>query len=170
MSDEAVAREERDELEVAWRAWEAERSRRAEHLRHDARAVYRAVEGWQRVQTADGWEQTCDEAHESYRSGRFLIERLGAERYLDPELMAVLWGLRQALLAETGGTAAERMLVDLAVMAYHRALRLQGWAGNLEGLVEAEFFGEAGPSARFERRYGRESGLAVEERLQRLGE
>ena len=170
MSDEAVARDERDELEGAWRAWEAERSRRAERLRHDARAVYRAVEGWQRVQTAEEWERTCEEAHASYHSERFLIERLGAERYLDPELMAVLWGLRQALLAETGGTAAERMLVDLTVIAYHRALRLQGWAGNLESLIEAEFFGEAGPSARFEARSGRATGLVVEERLERLTE
>ena len=157
-------------LAAEWRAWEDERRRRYQQLQHDARAVYRAVEGWHRVDSPEDWERTCQEAREGYRSGRFLIERLGAERYLDPELMAVLWGLRQGLRAEGTGTAAEAMLVDLTVIAYHRALRLQGWAGNLEGLVEAEFFGEAGPSARFAGRYGRASGLVVEERLERLGE
>ena len=51
-----------------------------------------------------------------YDRGAFLIERLGAERYLDPPLMAVLLTLRRQLIDEEGATtAAEMMMVDCAV-------------------------------------------------------
>lgn len=174
-NDVATGREEPARIDDAalaarWQAWETERAERYAKLRHDARAVYRAMEGWARVTSPAEWERTREEARDGHASGRFLIERLGAERYLDPELMAVLWGLHQGLRAEGTGTAAEAMLVDLTVIAYHRALRLQGWAGNLESLIEAEFFGEAGPSAAFERRHGRASGLVVERHLERISE
>lgn len=157
-------------IEAQVRAQQAAADRRYQGLLHDARAVYRAMEGWHNVKTEADWLRLCAEARESYRSGRFLVERLGAERYLDPALMATLWGLRQALRAEGGGTAAEAMLADLTVVAYHHALRLQGWAGNFEALVEHEAFGAEGPAAKFGRRHGRVEGLQVEDRLQRLGE
>src|SRR5262245_23929732 len=99
-----------------------------EHLRRNARAVYRAVEGWSGVKSPDEWETVCSESNRAYRSGHFLIERLGAERFLEPTLMATLWGLRQSLLCELGkATAAEIMLVDMAVLTYYNALRVQGW-------------------------------------------
>ena len=169
MSDE-VAMPEANEIDAAWRAWQTERTRRVTQLRHDARAVWRSMEGWQRVETEEDWLRTVEKGAEASRSGRFLIERLGAERFLDPELMAVLWELRQGLLAEGTGTAAERMLVDLTVVGWYNALRVQGWIGDLALGVEHEFFGEEGPGARFDRRHGRAAGLVVEERLARLGE
>ena len=98
MSEGEVVPEEDRALEEAWEAYRAERQQRVTRMRHDARAVFRAVEGWQRVTTPEAWQETCLEAGKDYRSGRFLIEQLGAGRYLDPELMATLWGLRQ-----TGG-------------------------------------------------------------------
>lgn len=169
-SEDAITKEQADEIDAAWAAWRAERDRRVAQLRRDARAVYKAVAGWGRVEGEAGWVRTCEEAHDAYGSGRFLIERLGAEHLLEPELMATLWGLRQALAAEGSGTASEAMLVDLTVLAYYNALRLQGWIGDLAIGIEHEFFGEEGPTATFERRYGRASGLVVEERLARLGE
>jgi len=170
MSEEEVIPEEDFELEEASNVRRAERQQRVAHLRHDARAVYRAMEGWQRVTSPEAWQETCREAGKDYRSGRFLIERLGANRHLDPELMATLWGMRQQLVAEGGGTAAETMLADLAVTSYYNALRIQQWIGNLAIATEREFFGEEGPSARFERRYERIEGLVVERQLERMGE
>ena len=170
MSDEAMAMDDRAELEAAWEAWEADRARRAAQLRRDTRAVYKAMAGWQRVEGEADWLRIVEEARESYQSGRFLVERLGAERFLEPELMATVWGLRRGLVEGGGGTPAEAMLADLAVVAYHNALRVQQWIGDLALGIEREFFGEEGPSARFERRHGRVEGLAVEERLARLGE
>ena len=142
-----------------------------EHLRRNARAVYRAVEGWSGVKSPDEWEKVCSESNTAYRSGHFLIERLGAERFLDPALMATLWGLRQNLLSELGkATAAEMMLVDMAMLAYYNALRVQCWIGNMALLVEHEFFGQASPTAKFGQQHGRFEGLALEDRLKKLGE
>src|SRR5687767_378724 len=62
------------------------------------RASYRAMEGWWRVQSQEAWEQTCQEAADVYESGRFLIERLGGERHLDPELMDTLLAVRRQLI------------------------------------------------------------------------
>jgi hypothetical protein len=45
-------------------------------------------------------EPVCEDSREHYESGGFFLERLGAERYLDPKLMATLWSLRQRLIAE----------------------------------------------------------------------
>jgi hypothetical protein len=59
-------------------------------------------------------------------NGRFLVRQLGAERYLEPETVAVLITLRQALIADVPrATAADIMIVDAAVIAYYNMLRLQ---------------------------------------------
>src|SRR3954454_23421321 len=63
---------------------------RQDRLRHDARAVYRAVDGWGRIRDEADWLATIDKADEDLATGRFLIDRLGAEHYLDPELMGTL--------------------------------------------------------------------------------
>jgi hypothetical protein len=73
----------------------------------------------------------------------FLLERLGAQRYLDPKLMATILSLRQRLRDEWAITsAAETMLVDLALLSYYDALRVQGWTDDLAVRIEHEFFGD----------------------------
>ncbi len=85
-------------------------------------------------------------SHEQYRSGFFLLKRLGAERHLDPELAATIGHLRQSLLGEAGEpTAAETMLTDLAVLSYYHVFRIQGWIGDLATIIEGEFFGRDVP-------------------------
>jgi hypothetical protein len=167
---EAIAQRSDAEVEAWYQEWQADRDRRVTQLRRDARAVFSAMEGWQRIQSEDDWMRTFDEAREAYQTGRFLIERLGAERFLEPELMAVLVRLRRGLVGSDGGSPSEAMAADLAVTSYYNALRLQQWIGDLSIEIEREFFGAEAPSARFEGRYGRATGLVVEERLQRLGE
>jgi hypothetical protein len=121
-------------------------------------------------QNSDSWDRTCEEAARDYCSGKFLIERLGAERFLDPTLMATLWRLRQQLIAELPNpTTADYMLVDMAVLAYHNALRVQNWIGDMALYVEREFFGQPSPAVKMGKR-GSEERLSVEERLNRLGE
>ena len=87
--------------------------------------------------------------------------------------MATIWHLRQRLIADFDVQgAAEEMLVDLAVLAFHNALRVQKWIGDAGMLLEAELFGQAGPSATLEAKYGPGSvtGLAAEEWVRRLTE
>jgi len=163
-----------DDLETRIQKAREEDQRRYKHLLWDARAVMRAMEGWNSPAqpTEAGWRQACEEGRESYHSGRFLIERIGAERFLDPQLMAILWQLRQGLLEEYGAeTPTAMMVIDLAVLSYYNALRVQGWLGNLAMLIEHEFFGQEGPSAKLRQKWGSQvEGLRVEDRLQRLAE
>ncbi len=73
---------------------------RAKQVRWNARATYRAMEGWQGVRSEEDWVKVSADSQQQYESGRFFLERLGAERHLDPKLMATLGGLRQTLIAE----------------------------------------------------------------------
>jgi len=114
----------------------------ARQLRWNTRATYRAMEGWQHVGSEEDWLKVCADSREQYESGQFLLERLGAERYLDPKLMATLLSLRQRVIAEWGiTTAAEAMLVDLAVLNYYHALRVQAgsatWRCTSSGVLRA---------------------------------
>jgi hypothetical protein len=87
----------------------------------------RAFEGWGQIPSMEEWQAACEDAAERYQSGRFLLERLGAERFVDPQLMATLWQLRQGLLEAYGGESpAMTMMIDLAVMSYYNAVRVQG--------------------------------------------
>jgi hypothetical protein len=96
----------------------------------------------------------------------------GAERFLDPQLMATLWQLRQGLLEEYGAESpAMTMVIDLAVVTYANALRVQGWIGDLALAIEHELFGEESLRVKLRQQYGTQfDGLAVEETLRRLRE
>jgi hypothetical protein len=63
------------------------------------------------------------------------------------------------------------MVIDLAVMAYANALRVQGWIGDLSLVIEHELFAEESLKVTLRQRYGAQfDGFAVEEALQRLRE
>src|SRR5262245_17509166 len=145
---------------------------RYQRLRRNARAVFPALEGWREVATEHSWERICEHSREAYQSGRFLLERLGAERYLEPQLMALLWQLRQGLLKEgEDRSAANMMLADLSVLSYYNALRIQGWIGNLALLIEHELFGQESPTVKLRQQHGRGvEGLKVEEYAKQLSE
>jgi hypothetical protein len=88
-------------------------------LRKNARAVMRAMQGWGCIRSPEEWQTACEDARKRYQSGRFIIERLGAECFLAPEVMAILWQLRQGLMEEYGtDSPAMTMVIDLAVMTY----------------------------------------------------
>jgi len=134
---------EADDNDAKFRAALEKDRQQAQHVRWNTRATYRAMEGWKGVDSEEDWLEVCADSREQYESGQFLLERLGAERYLDPKLMATLLSLRQRLIAESGiTTAAEAMLVDLAVLGYYHTLRVQGWIGDLALHIEHQFFGQ----------------------------
>jgi hypothetical protein len=132
-------------FEVFKAEYERRIAERRVKLTRDARAVFRAMDGWARVESADAWQATVEQAAEDLEAGNFLIDRLGAERYVDPELMAALLVLRRRLIDEYGAeSAADMMLIDAAVLSYHHTLRVNGWIGNLQAEVESELFGTQG--------------------------
>ena len=143
-------------------------AKRYSRVRQNARAVFRAMEGWQRVGSQEDWDAISQMSHEQYRSGFFLLKRLGAERHLDPELAATIGHLRQSLLGQAGdATTAEAMLADLAVLSYYHVFRIQGWIGDLATIIEGEFFGRDVPVSRFG---SKRQELLVEEHVRRFGE
>jgi hypothetical protein len=119
------------------------------------------------VQREEDWQKIFQQAKVDCESGRFLIEQLGAERYLEPRLMATLAQLRQGLLGGIQNpTAADSMMADTAVIAYRNLLRVQGWIGDLCLVVERELFGQE-PLNRY---HGPTVGAKLEEKLRRLEE
>jgi len=129
------------------------------------------MKGWQRVASEEDWLRIIEESHEAYESGGFLLERLGADRFLDPNLMATILALRQRLIAESAiTTAAETMLVDLAVLSYYHTLRVQGWIGDLAVRIEHEFFGDDAFTEMARQGFRRTDRFAVEERVRQLSE
>ena len=154
----------------------AERHRK---LERDASASARAMDGWSRVKSRDEWLEMVRQADADLDDGNFLIDRLGAERYLDPKLMAVLLVLRRRLIDEHGvTTAADLMLIDVAVLSYYHTLRINGWVDDMAAWLEAEFFRREGLSIAERDRFDRPQprgvtrirGLLVEEIVQRLAE
>lgn len=161
------------------RAWHEEYSRRLserqDQLRREAKATYRSMEGWQRVESDEHWLELIATADLKLENGAFLTERLGGERFLDPELMAALLMLRRRLVDEHApATAADLMLIDTAVLSYYHLLRVNGWVGNLAAMIESEFFGMAGLQAAFKEsnghQLGRVKGLRITEHVERIGE
>jgi hypothetical protein len=96
-------------------------------FRRQARGHFDVIKGRRGAYSQASLEETFRKAKVDYDSGRFLIERLGAERHLDLQLVATLIQLRQELLAGIENpTAADKMLADTAVAAYCNFLRNQG--------------------------------------------
>jgi hypothetical protein len=160
------------DLQAEFQAARQADQQRLKQLRWNARAVMKALQGWGDVRTVEEWQAACEDARKRYQSGRFLIERLGAERFLDPPLMATLWQLRQGLMEEYGtASPAMTMVIDLAVMTYYDALRIQGWIGDLSLVIEHELFAEESLKVKLRQQFGTSfDGFAVEEALRRLRE
>jgi len=114
-----------------------------EELRDQARSLFATVKGRRGIRNEKDWEALFHRAKVDYESGRFLMQRLGADRYLEPDLMATLVQLRTELLAGIENpSAADRMMADSAIVAYRNMLLMQGWIGNLCLVVERELFGQ----------------------------
>jgi hypothetical protein len=145
---------------------------RQARLQHDARACYSAMDGWAGVKSEADWQAKIEQADEHLATGRFLLDQMGAERYLEPHLMAALIVLRRRIITELridGG--ADLMLLDMALIAYYHQLRLNGWIGNFASLLEADAFGLEGPKAKLRGKYGAQvDGLKVEDIIARIGE
>jgi hypothetical protein len=141
-------------------------------LRKHARAAVKAFEGWGSIRSPEEWQTACEDARKRYQSGCFLIERLGAERFLDPQLMATLWQLRQGLLEEYGAESpAMAMAIHAVMMSYYNLLKIQGWIGDLALVIEQELFAEDPLKVKLRQQYGVQfDGFAVEEHLQRIKE
>ena len=102
----------------------------------------RARNEWQAVGTSRLTRTTS--------SGQFLLDRLGAERYLDPPLMAVLLVLRRLSdhrNTRPGDGGRKLMMVDMAILDFHqRCGGSTAEIGNFaQWLQRREFFRKGQP-------------------------
>ena len=134
-------------------------------LQQQARALFRTVKGLPGVARQERWNDLVEKAVAEYPNGQFLLERMGAKRYLDPELMAVLMHLRQQLLAEIDQpTMIDHMHADSAILSYRHMLRIQSWIDSVCLTVERELFGKAS----LQEIHGERVGERIEKQLRKL--
>jgi hypothetical protein len=148
MSEPALTKVRNHDADLAAEAHEkrvvAELNAQHLALREQAQALIATVKGRRGIQSDEHWQALFQKAKIDYDNGRFLLQQLGAERYLEPELMATLAQLRQDLLAGINRpTAADTISADIAIIAYRNLLRVQGWIGSLCLTVKRELFGQA---------------------------
>jgi hypothetical protein len=167
MSDEVTKAEAASLAQMHEAKMQAERDRQYEHLKDQSIATFRAVNGRPGIRSEEQWAETNAKASDDYRTGRFLMEELGARRFLDPAQVAVLSHLR-ARLAEQHDPedAAQMMLIDVAVLSYQNVLRLQGWIGNMSLIAERELFGQEPLRVL----YGDTRGVMIEDKIKQLEE
>jgi hypothetical protein len=126
--------------------------------------------GWSQINDATDWHRRYDEAHQAHQSGQFLLSQLGAGRYVEPEMMAVLTQIRRDLLTDyqACGPAAV-LLVDIAICAYYNGLQFQRWQGDLALQLERETFGQEGMEVTLSEKHGTGiQGFKAEETLRRM--
>ncbi len=125
------------------RGVQAEAKEQFKRLKDEAQAIYGLTRGRVGARTPQEWAALLEKAGDEIGNGQFLVRWLGAERYLEPGIVAVLVTLRQNLMAELKRvTAVDVMTIDTAIVGYYNFLRAQRWIGDLSLVVERELFGE----------------------------
>ena len=134
-------------------------------LVNQARGVFAAIKGRRGANNEEYWQAVFAQAKVDYQTGKFLIERLGADRQLDLPLVATLTQLRQELLSEIEcPTTADQMLADSAILAYRNLFRVQGWIGSTAFVVQRELFGQEP----LESSHGYGEAMQIEKRVNQL--
>ena len=54
------------------------------------------------LRSEEDWIRVSEQSREQYESGGLLLDRMGAESFLDPKLIATLMALRQRRMVESG--------------------------------------------------------------------
>jgi hypothetical protein len=144
---------------------QSELNNQHQELMRQARGIFTAVKGRRGALTPEYWQRQLENAQVDYESGQFLVERLGADRQLDLQLVATLVRLRQQLVAEIDNpTAADQMMADTAIVAYRNLLRAQVWIGSTAAVVQRELFGQEP----LQSTYGRSEADLIERRVEYL--
>lgn len=144
-----------------------------EDLKRDAQSCARSMRTSPLLGKPEEWDEIVGRSLDDYRSGRSLMDHLGADRLIDPALTGMLLAIRRGLIEETNATTmTDFVLVDMVVTAFANAMRIQSMVGNTALILESEMFGQPTLRARWRKQYGYRPedvrGLAVEEHLARL--
>jgi hypothetical protein len=160
-------------IEAQWREHQEHWNRTYQKLLQDARVSTRAMSLSPQLDSPEAWEETVAKSAEDYRSGKALIDQLAAEGLLDPPTAGMLLAIRRGLIEETQAqTASQMVLIDLAVIDYANAMRIQTTINNMALIIERELFGQQSLRAKWKSTHGSEyekiQGLAVEDHMRLL--
>ena len=77
------------------------------------------------------FEDVAIKSFAEFRSGKALMDQLGAGRLLDPATTGMLLAIRRGLIEESAATTmVELVLIDMAMVALANAMRMQAMIGN----------------------------------------
>jgi transposase len=116
-------------------------------LRRDAQSCARSMCHSPLLGKADEWDNIVGRSLDDYRSGRSLMDHLGADRLIDPPLTGMLLAIRRGLIEEIhAASMADYVLIDTTVIAFANAMRVQSIIGNTSLIIESEMFGQPNPA------------------------
>ena len=146
-----------------------------DRLRIDAQSCARSMRNSPLFGRSAEWDDIVARSLDDYRSGRSLMDHIGADRLIDPALTGMLLAIRRGLIEEAGAVSmSDYLLVDMAVIAFANAMRVQSIIGNTALVLESEMFCQPSLRAKWTKEYGYRPedirGLAVEEHVTRLRE
>jgi hypothetical protein len=144
-------------------------------LRNDAQATARSMCISPLLGKSAEWDDIVGRSLDDYRSGKSLMAHLGADRLIDPALTGMLLAIRRGLIEEIHSPSmGDYMLIDMAVITFANAMRIQSIIGNTSLIIESEMFGQPTLRAKWKKEYGGRPedirGLAVEDHVVRLRE
>jgi hypothetical protein len=142
-------------------------------LKLDAQSCGRSMQFSPLFGEPQEWNDIVERSLDDYRSGRSLMDHLGADRLIDPALTGMLLAIRRGLIEELNASSmSDYVLIDMAVIAFANAMRVQSMVGNTALIIEGEMFGQPTLRTRWKKEYGWRPedvrGLAVEEHVARL--
>ncbi len=168
----ALSATERAEIEARYGEYQGHRDGAYEQLLLDAQACARAMKSSPSLGESAEWQDIASRSLDDYRSGRSLMDHLGAVRLLDPATTGMLLAIRRGLIEENHATSmVEYMLIDMTVVAFANAMRLQSIVGNTSLIIEGEMFGQPTLRAKWGQAVGGRSeiqGLAIDEHVAKL--
>ena len=110
-------------------------------IKDDAGVLNRTHPEFSALQKDEEWEKVSEIVNNEYRDGKFLLNALGAGRYIEPKVSMTIAMMREHMIRDLNiESTAELMLMDGALLAYYNTLRLQRMLGDLATQFERELF------------------------------
>jgi hypothetical protein len=168
----ALSATERTALEARYAQLQEHQESVYEQLLLDAQACARAMRPSPSLDGPAAWQDIVSSSLDDHRSGHSLMHHLGAARLLDPATTGMLLAIRRGLIEENNATSmVEYVLIDMAIVAFANAMRLQSIVGNTSLVIEGEMFGQPALRAKWGKTAGGRSeiqGLAIDEHVAKL--
>ena len=112
-----------------------------QRIKDHANVLKRTFPEISKLRTQDDWERAYVSIEDDYVSGQFLIETLGAQRYVEPRIAMTILMMRRRMIEDMQlKTISEFMLMDAALAANYNSIKAQRMLGDIAIHVDRELF------------------------------